>query len=45
MIEFSTDLATWSPVVTNTVDVLGHLEFSDASAANQAASFYRIKTP
>lgn len=45
VIEFSTDLATWTPVVTNTVDALGNLEFSDASAASRAASFYRIKTP
>lgn len=45
VIEFSTDLATWTPVVTNTVDALGNLEFSDASAARRAASFYRIEAP
>lgn len=45
VIELSTDLAGWTPVVTNTVDSLGNIHFTDESAVNRATSFYRLTAP
>ena len=43
VVESSTNLTQWTPRVTNLVDSLGNLEFTDSSATNRARGFYRVK--
>jgi hypothetical protein len=43
VVESSTNLTQWTPLVTNLVDSLGNLEFTDSSATNQPWRFYRVK--
>jgi len=41
MIQFSTDLLTWSPLFTNTTDTNGIFDFPDPDSANAPQRFYR----
>ncbi len=43
VVESSTNLTQWTPRVTNLVDSLGNLEFTDSAATNRARGFYRVK--
>ena len=43
VVEYSTNLMHWTPLVTNRVNTLGYLEFTDLSSTNQPQSFYRVK--
>jgi len=43
-LEASTDLATWSPLATNTISV-GPLHFIDSDSTNFAHRFYRARSP
>ena len=45
VVECSTNLTStnWLPLITNSVDSLGNLEFTDSSATNRAGGFYRVK--
>jgi len=45
IIERSTDLQTWQPVRTNTVDVLGNLEFVEPAGEASANNFFRLREP
>jgi hypothetical protein len=40
-IEASTNLATWSPIFTNTTSTNGVFNFSDAQSTNLPQKFYR----
>ena len=42
-VEFSTNLTVWTPIVTNFVDNLGNLSFTDWTSTNRGAGFYRVK--
>ncbi len=44
VVEFSTNLTSWLPLVTNAVNGVGNLEFTDAGAMNRPQSFYRVRT-
>jgi hypothetical protein len=44
VVEASTDLVTWTPAMTNTVNALGELEFVETSASN-GQRFFRVNLP
>ncbi len=44
VVEYSTDLLSWTPLATNTVDSLGVLEFTDEAATSRDQSFYRVRS-
>jgi hypothetical protein len=43
VVESSTNLLQWTPVLTNVVNALGELEFTDSATTDRPASFYRVK--
>jgi hypothetical protein len=42
-VQSSTNLATWAPLFTNTVTVLGYFDVENANAINSTGVFYRVK--
>ena len=42
VVEYSTNLMHWMPLVTNRANTLGYLEFTDLSSTNRPQSFYRV---
>jgi hypothetical protein len=44
IIDFSTDLVNWAPILTNTINSNSNY-FNDPSSGNIAARFYRLRSP
>ena len=42
-VEYSTNLADWLPLATNSVNALGTLEITDGDGTGQPRRFYRVK--
>jgi hypothetical protein len=45
VIETSSNLASWSPIFTNTIPAAGFLLMADPGAAGQSRRFYRAVMP
>jgi hypothetical protein len=45
LVESSTNLVTWSPVTSLTVDAGGSALFLDNGAGNRPRGFYRVRSP